>query len=127
PAPAPQPTPPPDQPTPTPPASSTPTPAVTKPSQPCFGPSPRATPKTKSTPTPKPSAGAKANATLPPGLTQPTFDIPQLARTAPKNTLKLMQELEPRTKFGFTLQQVRVQGTGRFPVAGGALCRDDRS
>jgi murein DD-endopeptidase MepM/ murein hydrolase activator NlpD len=89
-------------------------------------PTPTPTPKGKSTPKPSGSPGAaKANATLPPGLTQPTFDIPQLARTAPKNTLQLVQELEPLTKFGFSLQQVLVQGFGRLPVAGVAFWHDD--
>jgi len=125
PAPTTQPTPPPDEPTPTPSTSATPTPVVPQPTQPGVGPSPSATPKPKTTPTPTPSGGAKANAALPPGLTQPTFDIPELARTAPKNTLKLIQELEPLTKFGFSLQQVLVQGMGRFPVAGVAFWHDD--
>jgi murein DD-endopeptidase MepM/ murein hydrolase activator NlpD len=67
----------------------------------------------------------KAKASLPPGLTQPTFDIPALARTAPQNTLALIEALQPLTKFGFTLQQVLIQGMGRFPVAGVAFWHDD--
>src|SRR5690242_1504330 len=92
-----EPTPPPE-PSSTPSASATPTPVVPNPSQQPVVPTPTPTPKGKATPTPT-AAGAKANASLPPGLTQPTFDIPQLARTAPKNTLHLIQELEPLTKF----------------------------
>ena len=122
PAPTMSPTPPPDEPSPTPGASATPTPIVPQPSQPVV-PTPTPTPKGKATPSPSP--GAKANASLPPGLTQPTFDIPALARTAPKNTLQLIQELEPLTKYGFSLQQVLVQGMGRFPVAGVAFWHDD--
>jgi murein DD-endopeptidase MepM/ murein hydrolase activator NlpD len=62
---------------------------------------------------------------LPPGLSQPTFDIPALARTAPRNTFQLIEELQPLTKFGFSLQQVLIQGMGRFPVAGVAFWHDD--
>jgi murein DD-endopeptidase MepM/ murein hydrolase activator NlpD len=69
------------------------------------------------------SHGAKAS--LPPGLSQPAFDIPALARTAPRNTFKLIEALQPLTKFGFTSQQVLIQGMGRFPVAGVAFWHDD--
>ena len=110
-----------EEPTPTP----TPTPIVPQPSQPGVAPSPSATPKNKTSPSPAPKSSKKENATLPPGLAQPVFDIPQLARTAPRNTLKLIEELQPLTKFGYSLQQVLVQGMGRFPVAGIAFWHDD--
>src|SRR5581483_3101869 len=116
---------PPPEPSSTPTASATPTPVVPQPSGPTVVPTPTPTPKGKGTPKPSGSPGTKVNASLPPGLTQPTFDIPNLARTAPKNTLHLIQELEPLTKYGFTLQQVLVQGMGRFPVAGVAFWHDD--
>lgn len=131
PAPTAQPTAPPDEsPSPSPSvepsASPTATPIVPQPSQPGLTPAPSPTPKGgKGTPAPTGSPGAQANAALPPGLSQPSFDIPQLARSAPKNTLHLVDELTPLTKYGFSLQQVLIQGMGRFPVAGVAFWHDD--
>src|SRR5438094_1706876 len=121
---APTPTPPPEEPTPTPTPSGSA--GVPQPSQPAVVPTPGASPKGKQSPSPSPSPHSlKANASLPPGLTEPTFDIPALARTAPQNTLALIEALQPLTKFGFTLQQILIQGMGRFPVAGVAFWHDD--
>lgn len=118
-------TPPPDE-TPEP----TPSPVVPQPTQPGAVPTP--TPKPGETPDPQASpssSGAvtktKPSASLPPGLDQGVFDIPSLIRTQPRNTLKLVEELEPLTKYGFPLQQVLINGMGRFPVGGIAFWHDD--
>jgi murein DD-endopeptidase MepM/ murein hydrolase activator NlpD len=115
----------PEQPSPTP--SPTPSNGVPTPTAPGVIGSPTPKPSGKPSPSPSAKTGAKKqNASLPAALTQqPFFDIPALARTAPQNTLQLVQELTPLTKFGFSLQQVLVQGMGRFPVAGVAFWHDD--
>jgi murein DD-endopeptidase MepM/ murein hydrolase activator NlpD len=93
-------------------------------------PKPGTTPNPKSSASPTPSAGLgskKPSATLPPGLEQGggVFDIPSLARTQPRNTFKIVEELTPLTKYGFSSQQVLINGMGRFPVAGIAFWHDD--
>jgi murein DD-endopeptidase MepM/ murein hydrolase activator NlpD len=51
--------------------------------------------------------------------------VPVIPRTRPRNTARLVNLLEPLTKYGFPLDQVLVEGMGRFPVAGVAYYRDD--
>lgn len=62
---------------------------------------------------------------LPPELETPTLIVPNIARTRPRNTAKLVDLLEPLADRGLPLDQVLVEGMGRFPVAGIAYYRDD--
>lgn len=65
------------------------------------------------------------NDELPPELDQPAFVVPNIPRTRPRNTARLVDLLEPLTEYGLSLDQVLVEGMGRFPVAGVAYYRDD--
>lgn len=73
-------------------------------------------------PSPTPSA---LSDDLPPELEQPTLVVPNIPRTRARNTARLVDLLEPLTEYGLSLDQVLVEGMGRFPVAGVAYYRDD--
>jgi murein DD-endopeptidase MepM/ murein hydrolase activator NlpD len=89
-------------------------------------------PPTKtSSPTATPSAtpgfdGIDSSSNLPPDL-QKGFDlqVPDIPRTLPSNSTKLVELLEPLTQLGLPLEQVLVEGMGRFPIAGLAYWHDD--
>lgn len=51
--------------------------------------------------------------------------VPVLPRTRPRNTAALVGMLEPLAELGYPLEQVLVEGMGRFPVAGRAYYSDD--
>lgn len=103
----------------------TPTPSrdVTEPSAPPVIGSPEPTPTPTEPPIPAPAPEVPPEQ-LPPELEQ-TFQVPVLARTRARNTLKLVEMLEPLTEYGLPLEQVLVGGMGRFPVAGVAFYSDD--
>ena len=130
------------KPTSTPGGGPTPSPSGTPRStpQPTMGPHPSATlpplpgkspsPAPKS-PTPSPSPSATPgydgiNANLPADL-QKGFDlqVPDIPRTLPNNSTKLVELLQPLTQLGLPLEQVLDEGMGRFPVAGLAYWTDD--
>ncbi len=90
---------------------------------------PTAKPKktAKPSPTPKSTPGFDGiDGKLPDDL-QKGFDlqVPDIPRTLPNNTTKLVQLLQPLTELGLPLEQVLVDGMGRFPVAGLAYWSDD--
>ncbi len=62
---------------------------------------------------------------LPPELDKPALVVPNIPRTRARNTAKLVDLLEPLTEYGLSLDQVLVEGMGRFPVGGIAYYRDD--
>lgn len=62
---------------------------------------------------------------LPPELEAQTLVVPNIPRTRPRNTAKVVDLLEPLTEHGLSLDQVLVEGMGRFPVAGLAYYYDD--
>ena len=51
--------------------------------------------------------------------------VPVIPRTRARNTAALVGMLEPLTELGYPLDQVLVEGMGRFPVAGRAYYYDD--
>jgi murein DD-endopeptidase MepM/ murein hydrolase activator NlpD len=51
--------------------------------------------------------------------------VPVLPRTRARNTANLVSMLRPLTDLGYPLEQVLVEGMGRFPVAGLAYYHDD--
>lgn len=115
-------------PTSTPPPSAAPTPEPKPTLQPT--PSPSADPDESQEPSPSSSPGASPQATpnddLPPELEQPALVVPNIPRTRARNTAKLVSLLEPLAEdLGLPLEQVLVEGMGRFPVAGVAYYRDD--
>jgi murein DD-endopeptidase MepM/ murein hydrolase activator NlpD len=80
--------------------------------------------------TPEPSIDPAADEPLdelPPGLEdqQSSLVVPSIPRTRPRNTVELVKLLSPLTEYGISLDQVLVEGMGRFPVAGLAYYRDD--
>lgn len=83
-------------------------------------------PKDEKTGSPKPSDEGKdaESDELPEGLEEELV-VPNLPRTRPRNTVELVGLLRPLTKLGISLDQVLVQGMGRFPVAGLAHYYDD--
>ena len=90
-----------------------------------------AAPKKTTTPTPTATGtpgfdGINGNSNLPPDLRK-GFDImvPDIPRTLPNNSAKLVELLEPLTELGLPLQQVLIEGMGRFPIAGLAYWHDD--
>lgn len=90
---------------------------------------PTATPKNSSSPTASPSSTPGydgINTQLPPDL-QKGFDmqVPDIPRTLPNNSTKLVELLQPLTQLGLPLEQVLNEGMGRFPVAGLAYWMDD--
>ena len=130
----PTPTPPPSGPTPrpstpTPPPSANPTPPPEEEDTPIPLPEddPDDTPRPKGTPSASPASDEESKDDLPPELDKENFPlvIPNIARTRPRNTSRLVSLLEPLTDYGLSLQQVLVEGMGRFPVAGIAWYRDD--
>jgi murein DD-endopeptidase MepM/ murein hydrolase activator NlpD len=60
-----------------------------------------------------------------PDALEEEFVIPVFPRTRPRNTANLVGMLEPLTELGYPLEQVLVEGMGRFPVAGRAYYYDD--
>jgi murein DD-endopeptidase MepM/ murein hydrolase activator NlpD len=126
--PTPKPTATPPEPTLTPPPTASPTPqpvpttGVPLPGEPTAKPK-----KDKATPTPLPTLSPGADDALPPGLDPAEFDfeIPTFKRTAGHNTAKLVRLLSPLTEIGVPLEDVLVEGMGRFPVAGLAYYSDD--
>lgn len=109
-------------PTPKPKPTPTPTPGVPEPTPPEVLTTPEPTPEP--TLSPSPGTGLVEEAPLPPQLEQ-TFEVPVLSRTRARNTVKLVESLEPLTEYGWSLEQVLVAGMGRFPVAGVAYYSDD--
>jgi hypothetical protein len=111
--------------TPPPQVSASPTPAPVPTDVPI--PTPSGTPAVSSGPaTPTPGPGDPNYDKLPPGLDKPiTLDVPVIPRTRPRNTYKLVDLLEPLTEYGIPLDQLLVEGMGRFPVAGRAWYFDD--
>jgi murein DD-endopeptidase MepM/ murein hydrolase activator NlpD len=86
------------------------------------------TPRPKASPSSAPVQGQEKGdpGKLPPELEQtPQLVVPVIPRTRPRNTARLVDLLEPLTRYGFSLEQVLVEGMGRFPVAGVAYYRDD--
>jgi murein DD-endopeptidase MepM/ murein hydrolase activator NlpD len=51
--------------------------------------------------------------------------VPVFPRTRARNTASLVAALQPLTELGYPLDQVLVEGMGRFPVAGLAYYSDD--
>ncbi len=86
---------------------------------------PNDTPRPKPTVIPSPGAVDQKKDDLPPELEKPTLVVPNIARTRARNTGRLVDLLEPLTKYGFSLEQVLVEGMGRFPIAGVVWYRDD--
>lgn len=115
--PTPTPTPPP-----TPPPTPTPPPEVPEPTPPEVLKTPKPTPEPTASPSPTP--GLLEDAQLPPELEQ-SFEVPVLSRTRSRNTVKLVELLEPLTEYGLSVDQVLIGGMGRFPVAGVAYYSDD--
>lgn len=66
----------------------------------------------------------KAEDELPDAL-EKELVVPVFPRTRPRNTATLVGLLEPLTELGYPLEQVLVEGMGRFPVAGRAYYYDD--
>lgn len=62
---------------------------------------------------------------LPPELERPALVVPNIARTPARNTGRLVDLLEPLTDLGLPLEQVLIEGMGRFPIAGVVWYRDD--
>jgi murein DD-endopeptidase MepM/ murein hydrolase activator NlpD len=60
---------------------------------------------------------------LPEGLEE--LVVPVLPRTRARNTANLVRVLQPLADLGYPLEQVLVEGMGRFPVAGLAYYSDD--
>jgi murein DD-endopeptidase MepM/ murein hydrolase activator NlpD len=60
---------------------------------------------------------------LPEGLDD--LVVPSFPRTRPRNTVALVRALRPLTELGIPLEQVLIDGMGRFPVAGLAHYYDD--
>jgi murein DD-endopeptidase MepM/ murein hydrolase activator NlpD len=123
--------PPPRQNTPTPPPSAAPTQPPEEEDTPIPLPEDDKDDKPKPKGSAAPSPGAHDDATkddkLPEELEKENFKlvVPNIARTRPRNTGRLVDLLEPLTAYGLPLQQVLVEGMGRFPVAGVAWYRDD--
>lgn len=124
------------RPTLTPPPKETPKPATPTPSGiiPTAGTSPTPKKSPKEAPaddslqnSPTPSGGEEVNDDLPPGLEAelPELEIPNIPRTRARNTVELVRLLEPLTEYGVSLEQILIQGMGRFPVAGLAYYSDD--
>ena len=126
-------------PTPTPSPTRTPTPTSTLPPSP--GPTEAPLPSEEPIPTgieepketkspipslsPSSSPADELNDDLPPELEAPALVVPNILRTRPRNTAKLVDLLEPLAEHGLPLDSVLVEGMGRFPVAGIAYYRDD--
>ncbi len=138
--------------TPTPAPTAKPTPTLTPPPEssptPDSIPTAIPIPEDEATPTPKPDAGdgkngekaadgdeeddapldgvtdGKVDDKLPDALEEELV-VPVLPRTRPRNTALLVGILEPLTELGYALEQVLVEGMGRFPVAGRAYYSDD--
>ncbi len=81
-----------------------------------------AKPSTKPDPSEEPPADD-----LPAGLEEQLTPlvVPSIPRTRARNTVELVKALRNLTEYGIPLQQVLVEGMGRFPVAGLAHYRDD--
>ncbi len=124
------PTPAPATPSPTPTLTPPPaTPAPTEPPLPTLPGTETPTPDPDEERSPKPTKDGdkkddELDDELPPGLEE-ALDVPVFARTRPRNTVELVRILEPLTDLGASLDQVLVQGMGRFPVAGLAHYFDD--
>ncbi len=120
--------PPPKPATPTPPPSANPTPPPEEEDTPIPLPEddPDDTPRPKGTASASPGApDDEKSDKLPPELDRSTLVVPVIPRTRGRNTGRLVDLLEPLTDYGLPLQQVLVEGMGRFPVAGVAWYRDD--
>jgi hypothetical protein len=131
------------RPTPTPTRRPTPAPTPTAPpptASPTIVPEPEdtdipdVTDDPNDTPRPRPTASGtpsitdekqKAKEKLPPELEKPALVVPNIARTPARNTGRLVDLLEPLTKYGLPLEQVLLEGMGRFPIAGVVWYRDD--
>jgi murein DD-endopeptidase MepM/ murein hydrolase activator NlpD len=128
--------------TPTPaPPTPTPTPTLTPPPTPSPSPEPIPTVHPKGIPgkgTPAPDDAkvddkkkdetddltGKLEDKLPDGL-ETELVVPNIARTRPRNTANLVSTLRPLADVGYPLEQVLIDGMGRFPVAGLARYFDD--
>ncbi len=92
-------------------------------------PEPTKKPNKTAKPTTKPDEPAEEipSDDLPPGLEEAasTLVVPSIPRTRARNTVELVRALRDLTEYGVPLQQVLVEGMGRFPVAGLAYYRDD--
>jgi murein DD-endopeptidase MepM/ murein hydrolase activator NlpD len=123
--------PPPRQNTPTPPPSAAPTQPPEEEDTPIPLPEddPDDTPKPKGSAVPSPGVDADkdkdSSDKLPEELDRANLVVPVIPRTRPRNTGRLVDLLEPLTAYGLSLDQVLVEGMGRFPVAGVAWYRDD--
>ncbi|MGH2760347.1 MAG: M23 family metallopeptidase [Actinomycetota bacterium] len=115
----------------TPPAPTTAPPSTAPPASPPLAPTqppaPAADPVTPApTTTPglpaptAPPASPTASATAP-----PTLEVPFLERTPSRNTSMLVEMLLPLTEWGLPIEQILLEGMGRFPVAGYAHYSDD--
>jgi murein DD-endopeptidase MepM/ murein hydrolase activator NlpD len=60
-----------------------------------------------------------------PDALEEEFVVPVIPRTRARNTANLVAMLRPLTDLGYPLDQVLVEGMGRFPVAGLAYYHDD--
>jgi len=118
-----------------------PTPGATATPRPTAAPTPTGIPVPGKTPDPtqKPPAKTAEPSTepapsdevptddLPAGLEeqQTSLIVPSIPRTRARNTVELVKALRDLTEHGIPLQQVLVEGMGRFPVAGLAYYSDD--
>src|SRR5437763_15655890 len=111
------------QPTPGPSSTATPSPEATTgphatlpplPGQ-TASPTPKATPTPTVTPSGTPGFDGLTSSTLPSDL-QKGFDlsVPDIPRTLPNNSAKLVSLLEPLTQLGLPLDQVLAAGMGHF-------------
>ncbi len=71
-----------------------------------------------------PVASAAASPSASP-YAAPRQSVPYVERTKPRNTVELVQAIEPLAEWGMTRDQALLEGMGRFPVAGVAYYRDD--
>lgn len=93
---------------------------------------PTATPTTAPTatpiPAPSPTATASPTASPSPAPTPSAVaapSTPRIDRTPPRNTSKLVELLQPLAEWGIPLEDIHVQGMGRFPVGGPSYYSDD--
>jgi murein DD-endopeptidase MepM/ murein hydrolase activator NlpD len=93
-------------------------------SDPEVGPAPTETPEPAPQALPAPGAAATPTPSVSP-VPVPAPVVPVLPRTRPRNTAGLVEILDNLTEWGFPLEQVLVEGMGRFPVAGSAHYTDD--
>ncbi len=78
-----------------------------------------------SAPTTTPGTPPPTPSPVPTPTASPVLRVPVLERTPPRNTAVLVETLLAMTEWGLSLEQVLIEGMGRFPVAGYAHYSDD--